>query len=893
MDSELPLQSSQQQCPCLPGEQLFLSDFHVLEELFRSAAGAVFKVRRKKNRMLCVLKERKFAELGRKRDIMNEVALLERLDHPNVIKCYGHFWDHSNGALYMVLEYADSGDLYSHVLKRRTQKQYYPESTLWMMFYQLCLGLNHLHSNGVIHRDIKSLNIMMCKDGMVKIGDLGVSRQVGQETMMLQTFYGTPLYASPELCENKPYNEKTDIWSLGVVLYEIACLTPPFSGHNLIALAENIRSARYPAMPKGLYSESLTRMVAMLLQRNHSKRPSIKQILSWFKEPPVLIKEGEGGGGRKTIGGEDEDARMKKMRESRKQKKEEYELLQRKLREQRQEGLSTEKEEKDPSGNDDSDRFGRERSRSDDPRDLSGRAVENFGEDGQARPSRPRNLSGDVPREQDMARSSGQGERARRNDKSRSESPDVPEPQLTARQMAANRQRIENELRRKRLQLKNMKKLSELSESGGVTGKPRHPTMRPSSSNPKAIGSIEREIRALELKLEGRGGGGKQQQGGKEAWAANNIEYSNKKTGRESYRELEERRDHNDGGFVPPVLSIPDSPDMGSESLPSNEREARLRKRMLDRLARQKRVASGGRNDVEVVSPNNSDSGKQRPTFSPSRSRPSTVHERAAKFSSGKNLYKDSTKDSAKRGAWGEHGLGLPGLAREQRDQHQKQLMEERQKVAAQRAREKEEKERKKREDKILAMQKKEEEKKEHAIKLNYTFKPPPVPRGENEEDVEEEEEEEGDSSDTESGEEDSIGSGDGGNRKQQAQAWQQTRYQRQTSAPKGAVNQTRHQPRHHQTREVRQQFSSPNRRRVFADGNARPQSVHASTKPRTGNQHNLFKVYEGNGKAGLPGHGNNSKNVNGARNGEGGERRPMSAQTSARKFNFLMNRWD
>ena len=72
-----------------------------------------------------------------------------------------------------------------------------------MMFYQLCLGLNHLHTNGVIHRDIKSLNIMMCKDGMVKIGDLGVSRQVGQETMMLQTFYGTPLYASPELCENK------------------------------------------------------------------------------------------------------------------------------------------------------------------------------------------------------------------------------------------------------------------------------------------------------------------------------------------------------------------------------------------------------------------------------------------------------------------------------------------------------------------------------------------------------------------------------------------------------------------------------------------------------------------------------------------------------------------
>ena len=110
--------------PCHPSESLSLPDFHILTELFRSPTGAVFKTRRKRNRCLCVLKERKFAELGRKRDILNEVALLSSLSHTNVIKCYGNFWDYGSGALYMVLEYADDGDLFQAVAKRRREGGY-------------------------------------------------------------------------------------------------------------------------------------------------------------------------------------------------------------------------------------------------------------------------------------------------------------------------------------------------------------------------------------------------------------------------------------------------------------------------------------------------------------------------------------------------------------------------------------------------------------------------------------------------------------------------------------------------------------------------------------------------------------------------------------------------
>ena len=118
-----------------------LANYHILEEIFRSANGAIYKVRRKSDRRLLVLKERKYAELGRKRDIMNEVTLLESLDHRNVIKCEGHFWEHTRGSLFMVIEWAPGGDLYQRLLRRRVGRSYLPEQWIWRTFHHICLGL--------------------------------------------------------------------------------------------------------------------------------------------------------------------------------------------------------------------------------------------------------------------------------------------------------------------------------------------------------------------------------------------------------------------------------------------------------------------------------------------------------------------------------------------------------------------------------------------------------------------------------------------------------------------------------------------------------------------------------------------------------------------------------
>jgi len=183
------------------------------------------------------------------------------------------------GSLFIVLEYLDGGDLHKKIEFHRSKKCYFSERYVWYIFHQICSAVCHLHENGIVHRDLKTLNIILTKnDTVVKVADLGVSRQVSEDTVMLKTFYGTPLYLSPELVDNAQYNEKTDIWSLGIILYELAALHPPFRANTLIGLANAIRKGEYEPIDD-MYSKSLQRCIQWLLQLDQKKRPSIRQVV--------------------------------------------------------------------------------------------------------------------------------------------------------------------------------------------------------------------------------------------------------------------------------------------------------------------------------------------------------------------------------------------------------------------------------------------------------------------------------------------------------------------------------------------------------------------------------------------------------------------------------------
>ena len=129
----------------------------------------------------------------------------------------------------------------------------------------------------ILHRDLKSANVFLNKDGTVKLGDLNVSKVAKMGLVHTQT--GTPYYASPEVWEDKSYDFKSDIWSLGCVLYEMTTLKPPFRANDMNGLYKRVLKGIYPKIPQ-TYSNDLNTMIKTLLQVQSSVRPSCEQILS-------------------------------------------------------------------------------------------------------------------------------------------------------------------------------------------------------------------------------------------------------------------------------------------------------------------------------------------------------------------------------------------------------------------------------------------------------------------------------------------------------------------------------------------------------------------------------------------------------------------------------------
>lgn len=210
-----------------------------------------------------------------KKEAYHEAKVMEAFDHPNIIK-FIDVYTTTNGKLNIVMNYADGGDLSSKISQQRGKL--FSENEVLDIFVQVLLAMKHVHDRKVLHRDIKGQNIFLMRSGLIKLGDFGISKVLSNTVDKARTMVGTPYYLSPEIVENRPYSFKSDVWSLGVLLYELCTLKPPFDGSSLRHLGLNIVRGIYPPPPPH-FSRDLKLLISQMLTVDANRRPTVAQVL--------------------------------------------------------------------------------------------------------------------------------------------------------------------------------------------------------------------------------------------------------------------------------------------------------------------------------------------------------------------------------------------------------------------------------------------------------------------------------------------------------------------------------------------------------------------------------------------------------------------------------------
>ncbi|XP_063144971.1 serine/threonine-protein kinase 36 [Candoia aspera] len=212
-----------------------MDGYHVLEMIGEGSFGRVYKGRRKYSAQVVALKF--IPKVGRSqkelKNLQREIEIMRGLHHPNIVQMLDSFetdkevvvvTDYAEGELFQILE--DDGNL--------------PEEQVQVIAAQLASALYYLHSHRILHRDMKPQNILLGKGGVIKLCDFGFARAMSIHTMVLTSIKGTPLYMSPELVEEKPYDHTADLWSVGCILYELYVGTPPFYTNSIFQLVSLI-----------------------------------------------------------------------------------------------------------------------------------------------------------------------------------------------------------------------------------------------------------------------------------------------------------------------------------------------------------------------------------------------------------------------------------------------------------------------------------------------------------------------------------------------------------------------------------------------------------------------------------------------------------------------------
>lgn len=254
-----------------------IDGYEIKDFIGKGSFGQAYVAIRKSDNKTVALKQINYGNMSthEKEMLVNECNILKKLRNDNIVTYYDRIVDTTHRTIFLIMEYCSGGDLQKFIQNAKTP---IGENQIWLSLSELSLALNECHNGKerIIHRDIKPGNIFIDSSGHVKLGDFGLAKPIPDGST--KTYLGTPLYMSPELVSHHSYDDKSDIWALGCVIYEMAARSPPFRAYGQQQLNGKIKYGEIKRIPNE-YSEELWQVIASMLEKDPEKRPSAADLL--------------------------------------------------------------------------------------------------------------------------------------------------------------------------------------------------------------------------------------------------------------------------------------------------------------------------------------------------------------------------------------------------------------------------------------------------------------------------------------------------------------------------------------------------------------------------------------------------------------------------------------